>query len=51
MRAPLILLLLFLAVPVRAETVTVFAAASLKNAFDAIGEAFEAETGRDVVFS
>lgn len=36
---------------VRAETVTVFAAASLKTAFDAIGEAFEAETGVRLVAS
>lgn len=37
--------------PVQAETLTVFAAASLKNAFDEIGEAFTAETGVEVVFS
>lgn len=37
--------------PVQAETLTVFAAASLKNAFDEIGDAFSAETGVEVVFS
>ncbi|MEO0385360.1 MAG: molybdate ABC transporter substrate-binding protein [Pseudomonadota bacterium] len=37
--------------PLRAEPLTVFAAASLKNAFDAIGEAFQQETGVEVVFS
>ncbi|MBO6676328.1 MAG: molybdate ABC transporter substrate-binding protein [Rhizobiales bacterium] len=37
--------------PLRAEPLTVFAAASLKNAFDAIGEAFTRETGVEVVFS
>lgn len=37
--------------PLRAEPLTVFAAASLKNAFDAIGEAFTQETGVEVVFS
>ena len=39
------------ATSVRGETVTVFAAASLKNAFDAIETAFEAETGKDLVIS
>jgi molybdate transport system substrate-binding protein len=33
------------------RTLTVFAAASLKNVFDAIGEAFTGETGVEVVFS
>lgn len=37
--------------PLWAEPLTVFAAASLKNAFDAIGEAFTQETGVEVVFS
>jgi molybdate transport system substrate-binding protein len=46
-----IILLVLMALPLRAETLTVFAAASLKNVFDAIGEAFTAETGVDVVFS
>lgn len=40
-----------LGLPVQADTLTVFAAASLKNAFDAIGEAFTDETGVNVVFS
>ncbi|WP_375573513.1 molybdate ABC transporter substrate-binding protein [Ahrensia marina] len=46
--------LVFLAVmmlPLRAEPLTIFAASSLKNAFDAIGEAFTQETGAEVVFS
>ncbi|MEM6712587.1 MAG: molybdate ABC transporter substrate-binding protein [Pseudomonadota bacterium] len=52
---PLIALALWL-VPVlsssaRAEPLTVFAAASLKNAFDAIADVFEAETGSEVVIS
>ncbi|MCK7615610.1 molybdate ABC transporter substrate-binding protein [Roseibium sediminicola] len=38
--------------PARAEQpLTVFAAASLREAMEAIGKAFEAETGTDVVFS
>lgn len=46
-----ILCLLVLMQPLRAEPLSVFAAASLKNAFDDIGEAFSAETGLEVVFS
>jgi len=46
-----VLLLTLMVLPVRAETLTVFAAASLKTVFDSIGEAFTAETGVDVVFS
>ncbi|MBV6656345.1 MAG: molybdate ABC transporter substrate-binding protein, partial [Devosiaceae bacterium] len=37
--------------PARAEPLTVFAAASLKNAFDAIALAFEDETGTEIVLS
>lgn len=41
-----------LAAPVAgAETVTVFAAASLKNALDEVATAWEAETGNDVVIA
>jgi molybdate transport system substrate-binding protein len=40
-----------MASPLKAEPLTVFAAASLKNAFDAIGEAFTRETGTQIVFS
>lgn len=47
-----VLILSLLAAPVaRAETVTVFAAASLKTALDAIAAEWEAETGNDVVLS
>jgi hypothetical protein len=38
-----IVFLVLTALPLRAETLTVFAAASLKNVFDAIGEAFTAK--------
>lgn len=48
----LVLAAALLAAPaVRAETVTVFAAASLKTALDAIATAWEAETGDDVVIA
>ncbi len=43
--------LVLLAVPLRAETVTVFAAASLANAMAEIETGFEAATGTDVVVS
>lgn len=43
--------LLCACLPLRAEPLTVFAAASLKNAFDEIGVAFTEETGVEVVFS
>jgi molybdate transport system substrate-binding protein len=47
-----LLLSVLLAVPVRAgERVTVFAAASLKNALDAVAAAWEGETGNRVVVS
>jgi molybdate transport system substrate-binding protein len=46
-----IVFLVLTALPLRAEPLTVFAAASLKNVFDAIGEAFTGETGVEVVFS
>lgn len=46
-----VVFLAMMAMPSRAEPLTVFAAASLKNAFDAIGEAFTQETGAEVVFS
>lgn len=46
-----ILMLVMMALPLRAEPLTVFAAASLKNAFDEIGEAFTEETEIEVVFS
>ncbi|MFN3226857.1 MAG: molybdate ABC transporter substrate-binding protein [Hyphomicrobiales bacterium] len=46
-----IVFLVLTALPLRAEPLTVFAAASLKNVFDAIGEAFTVETGVEVVFS
>ncbi len=45
------LFLALMALPLRAEPLTVFAAASLKNAFDEIGDAFTQETGVEVVFS
>ena len=44
----LILALLLFALPARAETVTVFAAASLGPALEEIGAAWEAETGDEV---
>lgn len=44
-------LLVLMVLPLRAEPLTVFAASSLKNAFDAIGEAFQQQTGVEVVFS
>ncbi len=40
-----------LAVSSKADTVVVFAAASLKNALDAIGKSWTAQTGKKVVFS
>ncbi|MEQ8655954.1 MAG: molybdate ABC transporter substrate-binding protein [Hyphomicrobiales bacterium] len=46
-----VIVLLLMVMPLRAEPLTIFAAASLKDAFDAIGEAFTQETGVDVVFS
>lgn len=51
--AAVVILTLALALPaaVRAETITVFAAASLKNAMDEIAAAFHAETGHDVQLS
>lgn len=45
------LMLTLMVLPARAEPLTVFAAASLKNAFDEIGAAFAEETGIEVVFS
>ena len=42
---------LCLAAPVAAQDVTVFAAASLKNALDEIGAAWTAETGKEAVIS
>lgn len=45
------LMLALMVLPARAEPLTVFAAASLKNAFDEIGAAFTEETGIEVVFS
>lgn len=45
------LLLLMMALPLRAEPLTVFAAASLKNAFDEIAVLYTEETGQSVVFS
>jgi molybdate transport system substrate-binding protein len=44
-------LALALAGPAAAQDVTVFAAASLKNALDAVGTAWEAETGKRVTVS
>ncbi len=43
--------LVLCALPARAEPITVFAAASLKNAFDVIGDAFTEQTGTQVVIS
>lgn len=40
-----------LALPLRADTVSVFAAASLKTALDGIAQDFKAQTGTDVVIS
>jgi molybdate transport system substrate-binding protein len=37
--------------PVWAETITVFAAASMKDALEDIGEAYKADTGNDLVIS
>lgn len=48
---PLIGALLLMVTPAQAQTLTVFAAASLKGAFDAIAQAFAEETGVDVVLS
>lgn len=47
----LILFSLFAAAPLRADEVTVFAAASLKTALDAMAPGFEAATGHAVRFS
>ncbi len=47
----LILFSLFAATPLRADEVTVFAAASLKTALDAMAPGFEAATGHAVRFS
>jgi molybdate transport system substrate-binding protein len=44
-------LLLSLATPLSAETVSVFAAASLKTALDQVAAEFKAKTGNDVVIS
>ena len=44
-------LLLALALPLCAETVTVFAAASLKTALDRVGAGFTAATGHDLAIS
>ncbi len=52
MRAVLALLVMgLLLAPARAEPLTIFAAASLKNAFDEIAALFEAQTGAQVVVS
>ena len=51
MRAALLLLALALPHPALAETVTVFAAASLKTALDRVAGGFEAATGHEVVIS
>lgn len=45
------LLALTLSSPSRAQDLTVFAAASLQNAFDEIGRQYKAKSGRDVRFS
>ena len=53
-RLPAILLVLLaqhVVVPARAETVTVFAAASLKNALDAVADGWQAETGNTVTIA
>lgn len=42
---------LLLALPARAEQITVFAAASLKAALDAVAEAYEAQSGKSVVLA
>ncbi len=44
-------LAIVMVLPLRAEPLTVFAAASLKNAFDLIADRFSEETGIDVVIS
>lgn len=46
-----VLLVLVMALPARAEPLTIFAAASLKNAFDLIAERFTDQTGVEVVIS
>lgn len=46
-----IVVVMLMANVARAETLTVFAAASLKTAFDTIAESFTQETGVDVVLS
>ena len=50
-RLPLIALVLAFAGPCRADTVTVFAAASLKESLDAAARAFESSSGHEVVVS
>lgn len=47
----LVALAVTVALPVRAETVTVFAAASLKTALDAVAAEWAAETGNEVAVS
>lgn len=49
MRTLLILALFLLPVPLRADRVTVFTAASLSTALDEVATAFKAETGHDIV--
>ena len=53
-RLPVILLVgltLFVGLPARADDVTVFAAASLKNALDAVASDWEAQTGNTVTIA
>ena len=50
-RLALLALLMATATPAAAEDVTVFAAASLKTALDAIAADWQAETGNKVVVS
>lgn len=51
MRRPALVLALAVAPPALAEEVTVFAAASLKDALDRVAAAWEAETGHSVTIS
>ncbi|HUP97136.1 MAG TPA: molybdate ABC transporter substrate-binding protein [Usitatibacter sp.] len=50
-RAGAVLLALFLSAPVAADSITVFADASLKAGLDAVANAFKAKSGHDVAVS
>lgn len=51
MRSFLLLATLALPLPAQAESITVFAAASMKTALDVIGDRWEAESGNDIHLS